>query len=35
LTLRAIALRKQLELAGSLKSVTLLGRTLFGLDVLD
>jgi hypothetical protein len=32
---RSLALVRELELAGSLKSVTPLGRTLFGLDVLD
>jgi hypothetical protein len=34
LTLRAVALRKELELAGSIGTVTPLGKTLFGLDVL-
>jgi hypothetical protein len=32
---RSLALVRELELAGSLKNVTALGRTLFGLDVLD
>lgn len=32
---RALALVRELELAGSLECVTALGRTLFGLDALD